>query len=102
MLFNICTNDQPVQKNTRSFIYADDLCIATHDASYKKTESTLSDALDNIGEYYARNHLHANPEKTQTCVFHIRNREAKTNAEHLVVRQKNLAHSNPNITGSYS
>ena len=32
--------------------------------------------LDNIGKYYTRNHLCANSGKTQTCVFHIRNREA--------------------------
>ena len=53
VLFNNSTNDQPVQNNTRSFIYVDDLCIATQRASFAKTESTLSDALDNIGEYYA-------------------------------------------------
>ena len=45
VLFNIYTNDQPIHKDTRSFIYADDLCIATQDASFEKTESTLSAAL---------------------------------------------------------
>ena len=44
VLFNIYTNDQPIHKDTRSFIYADDLCIATQDASFE-TESTLSAAL---------------------------------------------------------
>ena len=44
----------------RSFIYADDLCIAMHDASFENTESMFSDALDNIGEYYAGNHMRAN------------------------------------------
>ena len=29
LLFNIYTNDQPVHPNTRSFLYANDLCIAT-------------------------------------------------------------------------
>ena len=67
---------QPVHKNTRRVIYAADLCIATQDASFEKTESTLSDVLDNIGEYYVRNHMRANPEKAQTCIFHIRYREA--------------------------
>ena len=76
VLFNIYTNDQPIHKDTRSFIYADDLCIATHDASFEKTESTLSTALDNIGDYYEKNHLRANPDKTHTCVFHLRNRKA--------------------------
>ena len=76
VLFNIHTNDQPIHKDTRSFIYADDLCIATQDASFEKTESTLNAALDSIGDYYEKNHLRANPDKTQTCVFHLRNRKA--------------------------
>ena len=76
VLFNIYTNDQPIQKDTRSFIYADDLCIATQDTSFEKTESTLSAALDSIGDYYENNHFRANPDKTQTCVFHLRNRKA--------------------------
>ena len=59
-----------------SFIYADDLCIATEDASFEKTESTLSAALDSIDDYYEKNNLRANPDKTQTCVFHLRNRKA--------------------------
>ena len=50
VLFNIYINDQPIQKDTRSFIYADDLCNATQDASFEKTESTLSAALDSIGD----------------------------------------------------
>ena len=50
VLFNMYTNGQPVHKNTRSFINANDLCIATQDASFEKTESTLSHALDNNGE----------------------------------------------------
>ena len=77
VLFNIYTNDQPVHEGTRSFIYADDLCIATQDTTFEKTESTLNDALSNIGVYYPKNHLRANPDKTQTSVFHLRNREAK-------------------------
>ena len=69
VLSNNYTNGQSVHKSTRSFIYADDLCIAIHDASFEKTESILSDTLDNTGEYYARNHLRVNTEKIQTCVI---------------------------------
>ena len=76
VLFNIYTNDQPIHKDTRSFIYADDLCIATKNASFEKTESMLSAALDSIGDYYEKNHLRANPDMTQTCIFHLRNRKA--------------------------
>ena len=42
VLFNIYRNDQPVQHNTRSLIYADDLCITKQDASIDKTESPIS------------------------------------------------------------
>ena len=60
--------------NRTTNITADDLCIATQDASFEKTESTLSAALDSIGDYYANNHLRANPDKT--CIVHLRNRKA--------------------------
>ena len=73
---NSLLNDQPIHKDTRSFIYADDLCIATKNASFEKTESMLSAVLDSIGDYYEKNHLRANPDMTQTCIFHLRNRKA--------------------------
>ncbi len=77
VLFNMYTNDQPIHKETRSFIYADDLCIASQDSTFTRIESNLSDALANLDLYYKENHLRANPDKTQTCTFHLRNREAK-------------------------
>jgi len=77
VLFNIYTNDQPIHADTHSFIYADDLCIASQSDSFETLETTLESALSNIGDYYDRNHLRANPDKTQTCAFHLRNREAK-------------------------
>ena len=42
VLFNIYTNDLPVHKNTLSFIYAVNLCIATQDASFDITPSQPS------------------------------------------------------------
>lgn len=77
MLFNIYTNDQPIHTNTRSFIYADDLCMATQHSTFERTETILSEALESMGKYYEKNQLRANPEKTQTCTFHLKNREAK-------------------------
>ena len=76
VLFNVYTNDQPVHNETRSFIYADNLCIATQRSTFEQTGSILTEALHNLGEYYERNHLRANPAKTQTCAFHLKNREA--------------------------
>ena len=77
MLFNIYTNDQPVHADTRSFVYADDLCIASQGNDFNNIEASLTSALSTMTIYYDTNHLLANPSKTQMCAFHLRNREAK-------------------------
>ena len=76
VLLNVYTNDQPVYNETRSFIYADDLCIVTQRSTFEQTKTILTESLQNLSEYYERNHLRANPDKTQTCDFHLKNREA--------------------------
>ena len=76
-LFNIYTNDQPVHNGTRSFIYADDLCITTQFPTLSQVESTIEEALGELTEYYGNNSLHANPDKMQVTSFHLQNREAK-------------------------
>ena len=77
MLFNIYTNDQPIHADTRSFIYADDLCIASQGNDFSNIEVSLTSALSTLTTYYDTNQLRANPSKTQVCAFHLRNREAK-------------------------
>ena len=77
ILFNIYTNDQPVQDGTRSFIYADDLCITAQFPTFSQVEITIEEALGKLTEYYRNNSLRANPDKTQVTAFHLRNREAK-------------------------
>ena len=67
------SNDQHVHSETRSFIYADDLCTATQRSTFEQTKTILTEALHNLGEYYEMNHLRANPDKTQTCAFHLKN-----------------------------
>ena len=57
------THDQPFHPNTRSFLYADDLCIATQKQSFEEVVQTLGDALQGLTPYYAANHLSANSEK---------------------------------------
>ena len=69
LLFNVYTNDQPIHPDTRSFLYADDLCIASQKSSFEEVEKALSDALADLVPYYALNHLRANPEKTQISAF---------------------------------
>ena len=77
--FNIYTNDQPVSPGTRSFIYADDLGIATQNSDINVIEATLTSALDNLTTYYRDNQLKANPTKTHVSLFHLRNREVGKN-----------------------
>ena len=40
-LFNIYTNDQPILDGTRSFIYADDLCVTAQSLPSKKSNNKL-------------------------------------------------------------
>ena len=76
VLFNVYTNNQSVQNETRSFIYADGLCIGTQRNTFEQIETILTEALQNLGKYYETIHLRANPDKTQTCAFHLKYREA--------------------------
>ena len=76
MLFNIYTNDQPVYADTRSFVYAGDLCIASQGNDFNNIESSLTSALNTM-THYDTNQRRANPAKTLVCAFHLRNREAK-------------------------
>ena len=48
MLFNIYTNDQPIHADTRSFIYADDLCIASQGNDFSNIEASLTSALSTM------------------------------------------------------
>ena len=74
MLFNIYTNVQPIHADSRSFIYADDLCIAFQENDFSNIEASLTSTLSSMTTYYDRNQLRANPSKIQVCAFHLRNR----------------------------
>ena len=75
-LFNIYTNDQPILDGTRSFIYADDLCITAQYPTFQEVEQIIEEALGELTHYYRSNSLRANHDKTQVTAF-LRNREAK-------------------------
>ena len=77
LLFNIYANDQPLPTDCSRYIYADDLCITTQPSDFQHVEQTLDLALGEIFIYYSSNHLKPNPDKTQICFFHLRNRDAK-------------------------
>ena len=76
-LFNIYTNYQPVHDGTRSFIYADDLCITAQFPTFSQVKSTIEEEVGELTEYYRNNSLRANPDKMQATAFHQRDREAK-------------------------
>lgn len=76
ILYNIYTNDQPINPQTRQFIYADDTAVTAQAKTFDEVEGILSTALQDLTGYYTVNHLRPNPSKTQVCAFHLRNREA--------------------------
>ena len=53
-IFNIHTNDQPVHDGTRSFIYADDLCITAQYSTFSQVESTIKEPLSELIGYYRK------------------------------------------------
>ena len=77
ILFNIYTNDQPLHNGTRSFIYADDLCVTAQQPSFIEVETTIEESLSELPQYYRTNNLRANPDKTQVTAFHLGNNEEK-------------------------
>ena len=77
VLFNIYINDQPIFLGTRSFIYADYLCVTAQYPSFTEVEETIEDVREEITQYYRSNSMRANPDKTQVTSFYIRNKEAK-------------------------
>ena len=76
LLFNIYTNDQPSSPNTSRFIYADDLALTSQANTFEEVEANFITALNALSQYYEENALKPNPSKTESCVFHLRNRQA--------------------------
>ena len=99
VLSNIYTNDQPITADTNSFHDADDLAITAQAQTFGQLENKLTKALQDLTNYYSTNHLRANPAKTQTCVFHLSNKEAKCKLE-VTWNNKKLIHTfNPVYLG---
>ena len=63
ILFNVYTNDQPLHNGTRSFIYADNLCVTAQQPSFVEVETTIEESLNEPTQYYRSNNLRANPDK---------------------------------------
>ena len=78
MLFNIYTNDQPIHADTRSFIYADDLCIASQGNNINNIEASLTSALSTVTiPTTTRTNCMRTLQRHRCVLYHLRNREAK-------------------------
>ena len=75
--FNIYTNDHPLHNGTRSFIYAEDLCVTAQQPSFVEVETTIEESLSELTQYYRSNNLRANPDETQVTALHLKTKEAK-------------------------
>jgi len=57
MLFNLYTNDQPIIKETKHFLYADDLALAAQDTTFEIVERKLIRSLQELANYYTKNQI---------------------------------------------
>ena len=74
LLYNIYTNDQPIDQFTKSFIYVDDLCTSQA-KTFEAGEENFTKSLEKWTQYYTNNHLKANASKTQVCSFHLKTKK---------------------------
>jgi len=59
---------------TKSFAYADNLCVTNQQPTFSAVEASLTNAVNGLHQFIAQNSLKANPAKTQACSFHLKNR----------------------------
>ena len=77
LLYNIYSTPTTSQwTRTLSVSSMPTISVTSQENSFEAVEANLTTALDELLLDYERNHLHANPAKTQVCSFHLRNREA--------------------------
>ena len=76
LLYNIYTNDQSLDPETKHFVYADELCVTSQHSTFTAVKKSLINTLNGLQVYYTKNSLKANPSKTQVYSFHLKNRVA--------------------------
>lgn len=62
MLFNLYTNDQPTPRDTKHFLYADDLAITAQDTTFDNVKNKLKNVLK-VMNFYDSNQLKPNQKK---------------------------------------
>ena len=92
MLFNIYTNDQPTHADTLSFIYADDLCIAS--------QGSVTHVCPEHYDYLQRHEPTAcEPFKDTGVCFAPKEPRSQTRTECSVERYQTLKHNNTSVSG---
>ena len=101
MLFNIYTNDQPIHADTRSFIYADDLCIASQGNDFNNIEASLTSALSTMttGCLLSNEPTACEPFKDTGVCFPPKEPRSQTRTEYSVERYQTLKHNNTGVFG---
>ena len=99
MLFNIYTNDQPIHADTRSLIYADDLCIGSQGNDFNNIEASLTSAPSTMTTYYDTNKTAREPFKDTGVCFPHKEPRSQTRTECSVERYQTLKHNNTSVSG---
>jgi len=60
------------------FQYADDTALACQDKDISNCEKTLEEDLETLKRYFKKWRLKPNPQKTESIIFHLNNRQAST------------------------
>ena len=98
MLFNIYTNDQPVHADTRSFIYADDLCIASQGNNFT-TSNSHSRCPEHHGYLLRHEPTACEPFKDTGVCFPPKEPRSQTRTECSVQQYQTLKHANNSVSG---
>ena len=99
MLFNIYTNGQPIHAETRSFIYADDLCIASQGNDFNNIEASLTSALSTMTTYLRNEPTACEPFKDTGVCFPPKEPRSQTRTAYSVERYQTLKHNNTSVSG---
>lgn len=91
LLFNLYISDMP-ETGSNKFAYADDLALATQGSSFAPIEETLTGDLVTLDEYFKKWRLTPSSAKTETCCFHLTNKEARTTID-VIFRDQVLKHN---------
>jgi len=68
------------------------VALAMKGNNFEEVESKMNISLQSMLVYYLKNHLKPNTDKTQTCAFHLRNRQAKRKLK-IIWRGKYFEHT---------